>query len=185
MRPIRILHIVGGMNRGGAETWLMHVLRNIDRNRYHMDILVHREEDWAYNEEILTLGSRIIPCMKFSRPWKYARNFLRILEKYGPYDIVHSHVHHYSGFVLRLAQQAKIPVRIAHSHSDTSSIDSKANLIRRGYLYVTEKLILRHATLGLAASRKAAEALFSRNWESDQRWRILYCAIDPTHFRGA
>lgn len=26
-RPIRILQVVGGMNRGGIETWLMHILR--------------------------------------------------------------------------------------------------------------------------------------------------------------
>lgn len=32
-RPIRIIHVVGGMNRGGIETWLMHVLRHIDRDR--------------------------------------------------------------------------------------------------------------------------------------------------------
>ncbi len=33
--PIRILHIVGTMDRGGAETWLMHILRNIDREIYN------------------------------------------------------------------------------------------------------------------------------------------------------
>lgn len=32
-RPIRILHLVGSMVRGGIETWLMHVLRHIDRDR--------------------------------------------------------------------------------------------------------------------------------------------------------
>ncbi|MDK2801602.1 MAG: hypothetical protein PWQ70_3221 [Clostridiales bacterium] len=30
-KPIRVLHVVGGMNRGGTETWLMHILRNTDR----------------------------------------------------------------------------------------------------------------------------------------------------------
>jgi hypothetical protein len=33
-RPIRILHVVGGLNRGGVETWLLNVLRHIDRQRY-------------------------------------------------------------------------------------------------------------------------------------------------------
>lgn len=32
-RPLSILHIVGGMNRGGIEAWLIHVLRHIDRDR--------------------------------------------------------------------------------------------------------------------------------------------------------
>ncbi len=39
--PIRILQVVGGMERGGLETWLMHILRNIDRDRFKIDFLVH------------------------------------------------------------------------------------------------------------------------------------------------
>jgi hypothetical protein len=61
----------------------------------------------------------------------FTRNFKRILREYGPYDIVHSHVHHFSGYVLYLAKQAGVPVRIAHSHNDTSAIDAKAGLHRR------------------------------------------------------
>jgi hypothetical protein len=40
-RTIRVLQIVGGMNRGGIETWLMHVLRHIDRDRFQIDFVVH------------------------------------------------------------------------------------------------------------------------------------------------
>jgi hypothetical protein len=32
-RPLRILQVVGGMNRAGTETWLMHILRQVDRDR--------------------------------------------------------------------------------------------------------------------------------------------------------
>ena len=39
-RPIRILHVLRAMNRGGIETWLMHTLRNIDRERFQMEFLV-------------------------------------------------------------------------------------------------------------------------------------------------
>ncbi|MHB8765319.1 MAG: glycosyltransferase family 1 protein, partial [Deferrisomatales bacterium] len=55
------------MDRGGAETWLMHVLRRIDRDRYRMDFLVHTEQRCAYDDEIRTLGSRVIPCLHPSR----------------------------------------------------------------------------------------------------------------------
>ena len=78
-RPIRILHVVGRMNRGGVETWLLHVLRQVDRARIQMDFLVHSPEPGAYDAELRALGSRIIPCMRPSRPWKYARNFRRRL----------------------------------------------------------------------------------------------------------
>jgi glycosyltransferase involved in cell wall biosynthesis len=182
-RPIRILHVVGGMNRGGVETWLMNVLRHIDRDRFQMDFLVHTEKPCPYDDEARVLGSKIIPCLSPSKPWLYARNFKRILREYGPYDIVHSHVHHFSGYVLYLAKQAGVPIRIAHSHNDTSAIDAKAGLHRRLYLTLTKWLIDRYATLGLAASYKVATVLFNRAWKTDSRWQILYCGVDLTPFR--
>ena len=46
-QTIRILHVVGGLNRGGVETWLMHVLRHIDRDRFQL---------------VLVTGSSAIAC---------------------------------------------------------------------------------------------------------------------------
>jgi glycosyltransferase involved in cell wall biosynthesis len=179
-KPVRILHVVSRMNRGGIETWLMHILRHIDRDRFQMDFLVHTTEPCAYDDEIRALGSKIIPCLHPWQPWLYARNFKRILRQYGPYDIVHSHVERFSGYVLRLAQQAGVPVRIAHSHNDTSSLQAKAGWDRRLYLALTKRWIARYATLGLGCSRKAAASLFGSTWEADPRWRVLYYGIDLT-----
>lgn len=175
---LKIIHVVGSMNRGGVETWLMHVLRHIDRDMFKMDFLVHTEEKCHYDDEILHLGSKIIPCMHPSRPWLYAQNFIRIIKEHGPYDIVHSHVHHYSGFVLFLAKMAGVQGRIAHSHNDTTLLQETAGYMRRSYLKLMEYLIKRYATVGLAASRKAAASLYGSYWEDDPRWRILHYGID-------
>ncbi|MDJ0617722.1 MAG: glycosyltransferase family 1 protein [Calothrix sp. MO_192.B10] len=183
-RPIRILHVVGGMVRGGIETWLMHILRHIDRDRFQMDFLVHTLEPCAYDEEIRALGSRIIPCpLQRWLPWVYAANFKKILREYGPYDIVHSHVHHFSGYTLGLAKQAGVSLCIAHSHNDTSSQEAQAGLYRRLYCKLTASWISRHATLGLGCSRKAAADLFGSDWETEPRWKILYYGIDLTPFQ--
>jgi glycosyltransferase involved in cell wall biosynthesis len=183
-RRIRVLHVVGGMSRGGAETWLMHVLRHIDRERFQMDFLVHTAERCAYDNEVRALGARILPCLGLTRPWSYAKNFRRILAAYGPYDVVHSHVHHYSGYTLRLAQRAGVPVRIAHSHIDASSLDVSPGLLRWTYLTTMKRWIRRFATLGLAASGKAAEALFGPNWQRSSLCKLLYCGIDLVPFRA-
>ena len=55
----RLLCIVGGMNVGGAETFLMKVYRNLDRTRYQMDFAVAIEGTGAYDEEIKSLGGKI------------------------------------------------------------------------------------------------------------------------------
>jgi glycosyltransferase involved in cell wall biosynthesis len=180
--PIRILHVVGGMNRGGVETWLMHVLRHIDRDRFQMDFLVHSEKPCPYDDEARVLGSKIIPCLSPSKPWLYARNFKRILREYGPYDIVHSHVHHFSGYVLYLAKQAGVPVRIAHSHNHTSAIDAKAGLHRQLYLSLTKWSISWCSTVGLGCSCNAVADLFGAAWKTDTRWQVLDYGVDLKPF---
>ena len=184
VRPIRVMHVVGGMNRGGAETWLMHVLRNIDRDEFKMDFVVHTDQPCAFDEEIRGLGSKVIPCMHPSSPVAYARNLNRIMHRYGPYDVVHSHVHNYSGYILWLARRAGVSIRIAHSHLDTSDFDNAASLTRRLYVSATKRMVRRNATHGLAASDKAAKALFGEKWEADARCQILYCGIDLAPFAG-
>ena len=182
--PIRILHVVGGMVRAGTETWLMHILRQIDRQQFQMDFLVYTHESCPYDNEIRALGSRVIPCtLKRFQPWSFNANFKRIIKDYGTYDIVHSHVHHFSGLVLRAAKQAGVPVRIAHSHNDTTPVDSQASILRRLYISLSESWIKSNATLGLAASEDAAVNLFGADWQKDPRWRILCCGIDLTAFQ--
>src|SRR6516165_6850040 len=181
---IRVLHIVGGMGRGGVETWLLHVLRHIDRERFQMDFLVHTVEPCPYDNQIRALGSQILPCLRPQRPWSYARNFRRILAAYGPYQIVHSHVHHYSGYTLRLAQRAGTPIRIAHSHNDVCLQDASPGLLRWIYLVTAKRWIRRFGTMRLAASEKAAEALFGSSWQRSSTCRLLYYGIDLVPFRA-
>jgi len=179
---LRILHVLAGMNRAGVETWLMHVLRHIDRNRFQMDFLVHDPHRGDYEDEIVALGSRVLRCLQPRRPWTFAANFRRVLHEAGPYDVVHSHVHHFSGFVLRLARAGGVRARIAHSHSDTSSLDARGSLPRQAYLRICRHWIRRHATAKLACSQEAAGALFGRGWANDPRVQILHCGLDMTPF---
>ncbi|NJR59166.1 MAG: glycosyltransferase family 1 protein [Cyanobacteria bacterium CRU_2_1] len=181
-RPIRILHVVGGMNRGGIETWLMHILRKIDRDRVHMDFLVHTVQPCAYDDEIFTLGSQIIPCLYPSRPLQYAHHFKQVLQKQNPYDIVHSHVHYFSGYVLQLAHQAGVPIRIAHSHLDSTLLEAKAGPYRRLYLALMKRWITYYATLGLACSQQAAIDLFGSTWNTNPHRQILQYGINLAPF---
>lgn len=181
-KPIRILHVVGGMVAGGIETWLINVLRSIDRDRFQMDFLVHTNQPCFYDEEIRTLGSKIIPCLNSSNPWQYSRNFNRILQQHEPYDFVHSHLHHFSGLVMRIAAKAGVQGRIAHSHNDTSTMETTAGVARRGYLALMNKWIGKYSTVGLACSEQAAIDLFKSNWKQDARYQVLLYGLDLKPF---
>lgn len=180
---IRILHAIGGLDRGGIETWLLHVLRRTDRRRFQMDFLVHTERAGAYDAEVRALGSRIIVCPRPRRPWRYLSALDRALREHGPYDVVHGHLHRFSGVVLGAARRRRVPIRIAHSH--VARIDGDAGPLRRLYLRAAARSIRTHATVGLAASTQAAEDLFGTGWRTDPRWRILSYGIDLTPFAAA
>jgi glycosyltransferase involved in cell wall biosynthesis len=184
MQGKRILHVVGGMNLGGAETWLMHVLRSLSGAGVQTDFLVHTDKPCVYDAEIRSLGGQIWPCLTPVRPLIYAWHLQKILRR-GHYDVIHSHVHHFSGLILNVADWLGVPLRIAHSHNDTSSLDTKVPAARRAYLQLMKHWIKEHATAGLAVSQQSAAALFGAHWVMSPRWRILYCGInlEPFHAR--
>lgn len=176
---MRILHVLGKLDRGGVETWLVQLLGQVNRSQYQMDFLVHTIEPGAYDAEVKRLGARIIPCLYTDRPLQYAKAFRRILKSYGPYDCVHSHVHHYSGYVLLLARMQGVPIRIAHSH--TGKPESEAGLLRKTYLAAMRRLIDHNATAGVVVSKVAGDSL-NPSWIQDQRWRLLPYGIDMARF---
>src|SRR5207253_2929201 len=99
-----------------------------------MDFLVQDEAPGAYDDDVRALGARIIHCAGHKEPWRFARRFRRALRQFGPYDVVHSHVHHYSGYILWLASLSGVRVRIAHSHNDTRAEIVGSSLARKTYL---------------------------------------------------
>jgi len=177
----RILHVVGAMNPGGVETWLMQLLRHINRDRYRMDFLVHTSEPGVYDEEIHALGSKIIPCLHHRRPLVYGHNFMSILRSHGPYDLVHSHVHLFSGYVLQLARRMGVPIRISHSHNDTSR--QRWGPVDRLYRVMMRRWLRHHSTERLACSRQAATALYGEVPGSESPWKVISYGRDLSAFR--
>jgi glycosyltransferase involved in cell wall biosynthesis len=182
---VRVLHVIGQMNRAGVETWLVQVLRNLDPTRVQLEFLALRPGRGDYDGEIERLGSAVIPCGAApTSPFRFARRFAAVLRERGPYQVVHSHVHHFSGFVLALARRAEVPVRIAHVHMDSSALDAAAGPARRAYLRLMEAAVRRHATHGFAVSEAAAASLFGAGWREDERWAVARCGLDFSAFRA-
>src|SRR5438093_13701514 len=97
-RVIRILHIVGGLDRAGTETWVVNLRRHAQLSRFAMDFVVHRKDaHYAYADEIQSLGSTLIACEGHEQPLTYARHLTREMRRHGPYDIVHAHLQFYNG----------------------------------------------------------------------------------------
>jgi glycosyltransferase involved in cell wall biosynthesis len=177
-RPIRILHVLGTLNPGGVEVWLLSVLRLLDRKKVRFDFCTLGSEAGIYAAEVQQLGSAVYRCPRFP-VYNLGSRFRKILRE-GQYHVVHSHVHLFSGALLRWAQVERVPVRIAHSH--TSHDDNSDRPLRRYYRRLMQNWILRHSTHGLAISQIAGIELFGKAWQHDKRLSALHYGIDLKRF---
>lgn len=146
MKPRRVLHVVGGLHTGGAETWLASVLPTIIGCGWTPEfcLLDEREGPWA--AEFRAQGIRLHHCSK--RP----PALLRLLRG-GEYTAVHSHVLLFSGVVAAVARAAGVPVRIVHAHN---SHDGRGDcLSRQMYRHAMRQAMRRYATHALACSADA------------------------------
>lgn len=181
-RPLRVLHVLGALNRGGVERWLLELSRRIDRRSVQFDFAVHDPLPGVFEPEIRGLGCHVLRCRAPHVPPVHSGQLLRALLRQGPYDVVHSHIHFYSGLVLSVARAAGVPGRIAHSHVAHSPDVVHLSPVRRIYSVSARELIRRFASSGIAVSSDAASELFGPSWRSDPRWEVLPCAIDLSCF---
>lgn len=173
MQPIRVLHIVTYMGRGGLETMLMNYYRHIDRTKVQFDFLVHRDFEADYDAEILSLGGKIHHVSRLV-PWsKSYQNELRTFFKSHPeYRIVHVHQDCLSSVALKVAKECGVPVRIAHSHSSSADKNLKY-WIKRYYM----KKISKYATDLFACGKKAGDWMFG-----GEKYQIVRNAIDAKRY---
>ena len=180
-RPKRILQIIHRMGRGGIETWLMNVLRNIDSERFHLDFLVYTTEQAAFDQEIESLGSRILRCPHPSQLFENIAILRQMLSNAGPFDVIHAHGTSQIGLALTLGAQAGIPIRIAHSHN--SNIIRKRRI--RNYIFspISRGLMMKYMTHGLGCSEIACRELFGNKWQTNGKCQPMYYGIDWVPFR--
>lgn len=154
--PIRILHIVTYMGRGGLETMLMNCYRHIDREAVQFDFLVHRDFRADYDDEIEALGGRIYRVPRLN-PFSaaYRKALLNFFRQHPQYRIVHCHLDCMSAIPLKAAKQCGVPVRIAHSHNSSQDMDWKYGLKR---LFMRQ--IPASATHFFACSEEAGKWMF-------------------------
>lgn len=176
MRLVRILHIFGRMNRGGAEMRTLDIMRHIDRQQFRLDFCALTGLPGVLDDEIRSLGGEVHYCgLGWSFPWRF-RNLLH----QHRYDVVHSHVHYASGFMLGLSRSAGVPGRIAHFRS--TSDDHATSLRRTLQRKVMRHLIDRYATHILSVSQGAMITAWGTDWQTDRRCRVMYNGLDTEPF---
>ena len=162
----RILHIVGTMNMGGQETFIMNLYRKIDRSKIQFDFVVHSKEVQFYEKEIKELGGKIYKIDSMSKNiFLHMKNLYRIIKE-NNYHIIHRHTNSsIIWFDLLVAKIAKVRRIIVHSHSSSS----KYRIINKIFQGMMNML----TDVRLACSQEAGEWLYGK-----KKFEIIPNGID-------
>ena len=178
----RVLHILGGMNIGGIENFIMNVYRTIDRSKIQFDFLLHTPENHKdfFTDEILSLGGKIykIPSRR-QGVLKNIRELNRFFGAHNEYKVVHQHLSSLSYIEpLIIAKKSGIKTRIVHSHSTTQK-GSRFHYLSHKFNQVRLKSF---STDVFSCSDKAAEWLCGKKQASEKGYVFIPNGIDPGKF---
>ena len=171
--PLRVLHVVTQMTRGGIETMLMNYDRHIDHNVLQFDFLEHRDAVTDYDKEILALGGRIhrLPRLNPFNPG-YLHALDCFFREHPEYRIVHSHLDCMAGIPLKYAKKNGVPVRIAHAHSSSEEKNMKYPI-----KLACKQIIPKYATRLFACGQRAGQWMFG-----SRPFFVLNNAIDTSKY---
>ena len=176
--PIRILQVFAQMNRGGAETMIMNLYRNIDRKKIQFDFVVHTEEVCTFDEEIRELGGKIyrVPRYIGKNHFAYKKSWENLFKTHPKYKIIHGHVRSTASIYLKVAKKHGITT-IAHSHNTSSGKGIQA-LVKNLLQYP----IRFNADYMIACSKDAGKWLFGEKAIKSEKFLILKNAIEIDKF---
>lgn len=175
MQPIKILMVLASTNIGGAEMFVLNLIRNIDLSRFSVDLVASfPEKGVGIREEVKSYGCNIyyLPYFRVLNYLHYTRSWDKFLSEHH-YDIIHGHASNSAAIYLRIAKKHKCAT-IVHSHS----AGFRGNLLHRIVKSFLATKVTRVADYWFACSEKAAEHLFRKNYMSYEHYYTIPNAIN-------
>lgn len=119
MSEIRVLQVLGLLEVGGAESRIMDIYRNIDREKVQFDFMVHTQEEGFFEEEVKELGGRIyrVPKFRIYNYFAYKKAWREFFKEHPEIDIVQGHMTSTAAIYLPIAKSAGVRYTIAHARS--------------------------------------------------------------------
>lgn len=175
---IRVLHMIGTLEIGGSQAFIMNIYRKIDRNKMQFDFIVDSPKYAYYVPEIKSMGGKIYYFPKFN-----GKNYIEIkkfwkdfLDKHKEYKVFHSHVRSYASIYLPIVKSYGIKT-IIHSHNNSNGKGFKAlckNLLQLPLRF--------QADYYMACSKEAGKWLFGKKVCMSKKFFVINNAIDANEF---
>lgn len=175
---IKVLHVLGGLNLGGAETMVMNLYRAIDKSKIQFGFIIHLQDKQAYEDEIMALGGEIYRFPAFNginiiNQKKIWNNFFK---EHKEYTILHSHVRSYASLYIPIAKKNGLQT-IIHSHSTSNGKGISAKVKD-----VMQYPLRYQADYLFACSQDAGKWLFGSKACQKSNFRVFANSIDAEKF---
>ncbi|ACB62077.1 glycosyl transferase group 1 [Exiguobacterium sibiricum 255-15] len=172
---VRVLHVLGSTNLGGAQSFVMNLYRKIDTTKIQFDFVIHTNDACFYDQEILSRGGKIFRCPNYkgNNHFEYLswwKKFLR--DNSENYEFLHSHIRSTAWIYMMLCRKYKLNT-IAHSHSISSGKGFKS------FVKNSMQLPIRYiSNYQFACSEKAGTWLFGRSIIYKKTFKIVKNSIE-------
>ena len=184
-QPVRILHILGNTQLGGAESRIMDLYRHMDRSVVQFDFVVHSKEEGYFNEEIRKLGGQIfrVPRFRVLNYFSYCRAWKKLLQEHRDADgrsefhMIQGHMTSTAAIYLPIARKCGIETTIAHARS--AGVDKGLKGILTRFL---RRNLSKKADYLFTCSELAGISVFGKKAVEQGRTRFLPNAIDCQKF---
>lgn len=175
----KVLHVIGSLKPGGAETWYMNMLRRMDQSRFPTTICCLLDTSGPLEKEAIELGARVVHIDRYPNFERFSREFTAFLRA-ERFDVVHAHLQFFCGVLLRMAKTEGVGIRIAHAR--TAGEQGANKMHRVLYRWYMRRLLDRYCTSRIAVSNVAADFMFGKGSRYRQSVRLLSSGIDCSRF---
>lgn len=175
---IRILMALGNTGMGGAQAFVLNLIKNIDLSRFQVDLAVDTEKPDGISEAVRSLGCiiYILPYFKVYNYPSYVKAW-DIFFRTHHYDIVHAHSTNSASVYLKIAKRYGCAT-IAHSHSAGYRGNVIQRLVKKYYAHKVRGV----ADYWFACSDKAAERLFGADYRNYKNYYDIPNAINAENY---
>lgn len=167
----RILHIIHGLNLGGAENFIFNLLSGIDSKQFRFDFAIQEPEVRHKEFEKLIAerdGAILFMADFFKNPIAHIRDLNRVIG--SGYDVVHIHMNAFINPMPAIIA-SRFPCRvIIHSHN---SQNGRGGMMGKLLHRLNTKLFLKKDFIRLSCSELASKWMFGKKGST-----MIYNAIN-------
>lgn len=175
----RVLNIVSKMNADGAETFLIRLMRNINKDKFMFDFLVFSPDKGFYDDEILSWGGRIHYAeMKSKNPIKSFYDIYQIVRKNEYRVVLRVSGHSLAALDLLAAAIGGAKLRMLRSSNSSVSGGISSRIIHMLFRPVLNLIV----TQRLAPSDMAATWMFGKKHISNGSVKIINNGLEIDRF---